>query len=60
MPQRDQEIHLVSLDSLGRFNTTFHLLNPQEIMFKFGNSLVGFFAVPGSKDGRTDQVLGRR
>lgn len=44
----DQVVHLVQLDSLGRFSLEFPLMNPQGIMFKFGNRLIGFYAVPGS------------
>ena len=45
----DQIVHLAQLDSMGRFSMDFPLMNPQEIMFKFGNKLVGLFAVPGSE-----------
>ena len=44
----DQANFVAALDSLGRFSLTFPLLNPQEIMFAFGNAMTGFYAAPGS------------
>lgn len=44
-----QKIITVKVDSLGRFETNFPLLNPQEMMIRFGDELTELHLGPGQK-----------
>lgn len=46
--KHDQQTITGEIDKTGKFSITFPLNRPQEIMFEFGDELIGLYAIPGS------------